>query len=204
MKRSTPLRRPTGIAKASVPVPRAKKCKACRQQFTALRPLQSACSPACALDLAAKAREKQERATDKAKREKLKTRSDWIKEAQAAVNRYVRLRDAGRPCISCGGSPEQKRGGTMDAGHYRSTGSAPHLRFYTLNIAAQCVPCNRHLGGNAVEFRRGLVKRLGLPKVEAIEAMHWSPKWSIDYLKRLKKLAAKKARRLEKRMESRR
>jgi hypothetical protein len=57
------------------------------------------------------------------------------------------------------------------------------------------------LGGNAVEYRRGLVARLGLAKAEAIEAMQGSPKWSIDYLKRLKKIALKKARRIEKRLK---
>lgn len=202
MKRSAPLRRSTGIAKASAPVPRTKKCKACRQPFTAVRPLQAACSPVCALTIARDAREKQERAATKAQREKLKTRSDWLKDAQAAVNKYVRLRDIGKPCISCDALPEQKRGGTMDAGHFRSVGSAPHLRFYTLQIAAQCVKCNRYLGGNAVEFRRGLVLRYGLAKIEAIESAQGSPKWTVDYLKRLKKLMAKKARRVEKRLEA--
>jgi hypothetical protein len=201
MKRSTLLRRSDGTAKASVPAPRTKKCKACREPFVALRPLQSACSPACAHALAAKVRERRERAENAARREKLKTRRDYIREAQQAVNKYVRLRDFGLPCISCGATPEQKRGGTMDAGHFRSVGSAPHVRFYTLNLAKQCTVCNRHLGGNAVEFRRGLIARLGLAKVEAIEAMQGSPKWSIDYLKRLKKIALKKARRIEKRLK---
>jgi hypothetical protein len=203
MKRSAPLHRSDGIAKASVPAPRTKKCKACREPFVALRPLQSACSPACAHALAAKVREKRERAENAARREKLKTRRDYIREAQQAVNKYVRLRDFGLPCISCGATPEQKRGGTMDAGHFRSVGSAPHARFYTLNIHAQCSRCNQHLGGNAVEYRRGIVARLGLAKVEAIEAMQGSPKWSIDYLMRLKKIALKKARRTEKRLKER-
>jgi hypothetical protein len=190
------------------PTLKLKKCGFCKEPFMPARPLQKCCSPQCAGDLIeakkAKAeakRAKEERAADRLKREKLKTRSDWIKEAQAAVNKYVRLRDAGKPCISCGAMPEQRYGGTIDAGHFRSVGSAPHIRFYTLQIAAQCVRCNRHLGGNAVEFRRGLVARLGLAKVEAIEAMQGSPKWSVDYLKRLKKVMSKKARRVEGRNE---
>ncbi len=39
---------------------------------------------------------------------------------------------SGTPLIS------EKLGGGFDAGHYRSRGAAPHLRFYTLNIHGQC------------------------------------------------------------------
>jgi hypothetical protein len=147
------------------------------------------------------AKAKTERAQTRARKEAVKTRRDWIAETQAAVNKYVRLRDHGKGCISCGTHPEQKFGGAADAGHFRSVGSAPHLRYYLPQIALQCVKCNRYLGGNAVEMRRGLVARLGLDRVEQIEAMQGVAKWSIDYLQRLKKVMTKKARRLEKRME---
>ena len=56
-----------------------------------------------------------------------------------AVNKYIRLRDVGKECISCG-TPlvAEQLGGGFDVGHYRSRGAAPHLRFYTLNIHGQC------------------------------------------------------------------
>jgi hypothetical protein len=159
---------------------------------------QRVCSPLCAGRLV-KADKKRERVAVKARKEKLKTRREWIAEAQAVINKYVRARDAGCGCISCGNKPGNRYGGTMDCGHFRSVGSAPHLRFLLWNMAAQCVRCNQHLGGNAIEYRRGLVARVGLERVEQIEAMQGSAKWDIPYLKRLKAVFAKKTRRLEKR-----
>lgn len=149
-----------------------------------------------------KAKDRVERAADKRKREALKPRAKWLAEAQAVCNRYVRTRDAARGygCISCGAKPEAKFGGAMDAGHWRSVGSAPHLRFYLPQIALQCVKCNRYLGGNAVEMRKGLVERLGLEKVEQIASMQHVAKFDIDYLKRFKSVMGKRLRRLEKRM----
>jgi hypothetical protein len=167
------------------------------------------CSVNCSLEYARKVAARKEakvaREERKATREariKLKTRREWIAEAQAAVNKVVRLRDAlaGRGCISCGAKPQQRYGGAMDAGHFRSVGSAPHLRYYLPQIWAQCKRCNRDLGGSVVNYRRGLVERIGLERVEQIEAMQGTAKWSVEYLQRLKKVMNKKAKRLEKRI----
>jgi hypothetical protein len=182
--------------------PRSKSCPVCLKAFIPARPLQSVCGPICARRSVA-AKKAKERKETRAKRESLKTRRQWIAEAQVAVNKYCRLRDihAGRGCISCGAPYRLAGGGAFDAGHFRSVGSAPHLRYFTTQIRLQCVRCNRHLAGNAVEFRRGLVALLGVEKVEAIEVMQGTAKWSIEYLRRLKAVMSKKARRLEKRME---
>ncbi|MCY1463269.1 Bacteriophage Lambda NinG protein [compost metagenome] len=69
------------------------------------------------------------------------------------------------------------------------------------NAAAACVRCNRNLSGNIVELRKGLVARIGEEKVEAVERDHSTRKFSVDYLKRLKAIFTKKAKRLEKRYE---
>jgi hypothetical protein len=173
--------------------------------------MQSVCCTECALTLAKSKRAKAEkvalvkqRKADSVKRDKLKTRSDWIKTAQATVNRYVRLRDihAGHGCISCGEPYRGAYGGAFDAGHSRSTGSAVHLRFFLPNIRLQCVRCNRHLGGNAIEYRRGLVARIGQDAIESIESMQGEPKWSIEYLKRLNIVFKRKANRMQKRIEA--
>jgi hypothetical protein len=94
--------------------------------------------------------------------------------------------------------PEQKYGGTMDCSHYRSTGAAPHLRFNLHNAAAGCVKCNRHLSGNVVELRKGLIARIGSEKVEAIENNNKIRRFDIEYLKRIKEIFTKKANRLAK------
>lgn len=188
---------------------KAKKCKVCRQQFVPQRMSQKACSPECAISLAVSERGKaekvakvKEKQADAVKRESFKTRSDWIKDCQTVINRYARLRDirAGHGCISCGAPYRGAYGGAFDAGHYRSTGAAVHLRFFLPNIRLQCVRCNRHLGGNAIEYRRGLVARIGMGAVEQIESMQGEPKWSIEYLKRLKTVFSRKVLRLQGRM----
>lgn len=160
--------------------PKPKKCKAkgCGRLFEPRNSMHCVCGPACASihvrakkeQAETKARQAARRA-DRAKRESLKTRSDWIKDAQREFNRYVRLRDARLPCICCGlplGAGEV--GGGYDCGHYRSVGSAPHLRFDERNAHAQRKQCNRYGAGRAVDYRLGLIGRLGPEVVAAIES----------------------------------
>lgn len=172
--------------------PRA--CKVCRQPFTPTRPLQRVCGHDCALSLAkserARAQKRQavaQRRDDRARKDRLKTRRDWLKEAQAAFNAYIRARDAGKPCICCGlPLSAGEVGGSFDCGHYRSVGSAPHLRFHEDNAHGQRKQCNRWGAGRAVDYRLGLIRRIGLEKVEALEADQEPRHYSIDDLKAIK------------------
>ena len=137
---------------------------------------------------------KADRKAHKVAKESLKGRSDYLREAQTAVNSYVRARDKGKPCISCGcGEGEMKKGGTFDAGHWRSVGSAPHMRFNTLNISGQCKRCNRYTFDSEA-YRSELIKRIGLELVEKIASDQSTKKYSIDYLKRMAIIFRKKAR----------
>lgn len=169
--------------------PKPKKCKAknCGQLFAPARPMQCACSIACACDMA---RAKREQAERKVVREKLKALDGLPvlkRRAQAAFNGFIRARDAGKPCICCGAWPHP--GGT-DAGHYRSVGSAPHLRFVESNVHAQAKQCNKWGAGRAVDYRIGLIGRIGLAAVEEIEAdntpRHYSREQLIDLAKNYK------------------
>jgi hypothetical protein len=180
--------------------PRSKRCRCCREPFQPMRPLQVACSPVCGLAIARSKREKDERAQDRVKREAMKRIPELIAEAQREFNAYIRLRDAGRPCICCGqelvvGVPGV--GGGYDAGHYRSVGSASHLRFDERNVHAQRKVCNRYGAGRAVDYRIGLVHRIGLAAVEALEADNTPHKWTRDELRALKKEFAAKLRELK-------
>lgn len=152
------------------------KCKVCEGTYQRLRPMQKVCSPVCALthtrELVKKKAEREakaERKADKAKLDAMRTKPQLTKLAQQAFNSFVRARDAGKPCISCG-TPLGNEPNTYDCGHYRSVGSAPHMRFVEDNAAGQCKRCNLHLAGNHVEYRKGLVARIGLRNVELIEA----------------------------------
>ena len=136
---------------------------------------------------------------DRGRLDKLKTVRDLMPEAQAAFNKYIRARDYGLPCISCGRSPEQKAGGTMDSGHYRSRGSAGHLRFNVFNCHAQCVTCNRYQSGNVVDYRINLVKKIGIERVERIENDNTPRKFDVEYLRRVKVIFNRRARNVLKR-----
>lgn len=166
---------------------RLKRCKACGAEFRPLNSMAKVCSVNCAISLVAKEKAQAERRQDKVRRESLKTRSDYIKEAQVAFNSYVRVRDCHRPCICCG-SPLVSGGvgGGFDCGHYRSVGSAPHLRFDERNAHGQTKKCNRYGAGRAVDYRKGLIVRIGLEAVEALEASQGIAKWSIDELRAIR------------------
>lgn len=170
--------------------PRAKKCRApeCGASFVPQKLGQAVCSPACAIIDAprnqAKARKalaQVERREIKIRKEALKSRSDHMKDTQQAFNEWVRHRDASLPCVSCGRHHE----GKYDAGHYRTVGSNPALRFEPMNCHKQCVPCNQHKSGNVVEYRLELVRRIGIVNVEWLEGPHEPQKHTIEELKAL-------------------
>lgn len=171
-----------------------RKCKVCREEFSSNLPLATVCGHECALTLAVSKRARaekiaqvKERRADKVKRETLKTRGDWIKEAQIEFNKYIRLRDSGKGCISCGSAcGEGTIGGSGDAGHFRSRGSAPHLRFDERNCHIQCKRCNRYLSGNVADYRVGLIERIGIDAVAALEADQEPRRHTVDDLKAIK------------------
>lgn len=112
-----------------------RKCKVCNEWFHPAFSNQWWCSPEhgtqLALERRSKEREKAEKAAEKKRRREeqrqkdklkirklaLKPRSYWIKQAQQAVNAFIRERDRDLPCISCGTLTSAQ----WDAGHYRTT-----------------------------------------------------------------------------------
>lgn len=143
------------------------------------------------------ARVRKERAEKAEHRQKLaahKKLSAWFAEAQVAVNAFIRARDAGLPCVSCGTqwAPD------FQAGHYRSVGAAKHLALDPRNIHGQCIQCNLHKHSNAVEYRIRLVERFGAAFVEAIECDQAPRHYSADDLAEIKKTYAAKCRELKK------
>ena len=170
---------------------RAKKCVWCKKPFLPKRMGQRVCSMDCACQIARRQREKTERALDSARRAALKTRQQWLQDAQSAFNRWVRERDKELPCISCGRFVQK-----YDAGHYRSVGAAGHLRFNEDNVHKQCSQCNQHLSGNIVAYRQGLIARIGVERVEALENDHGVRRWSIEEAMAIRSTYRKKFRQL--------
>lgn len=161
---------------------RERQCKSCKAPFLPHRMGQRVCSPGCAYEYAKIEKRKETKGWARRERERLKTRSDWAKEAQIAFNAWIRFRDRSRPCISCDRFTDAKR----NAGHYRTVGACPELRFDEDNCHAQCEHCNSFNSGNIVEYRIRLIERIGLERVEALEGPHESVKWTKDDLREIR------------------
>lgn len=169
--------------------PRPKTCKnpACRSSFIPQRLGQAVCSPKCALATVEvqKAKEKKSlaqagRRDIKVRKEKLKSRADHMKDTQQAFNAWIRARDAGQPCISCGTTADVQ----YCAGHYRTTGSCPELRFEPLNVHLQCNKnCNLSKSGNILGYRPRLLEKIGAEMLAWIEGPHEAKKYTIEQLK---------------------
>lgn len=203
------------MAKPAQPKPpkprKPKTCPICKSLYTPWSSTQKVCSDwQCGLAFSRQQEaEKQARKIRKQEklqrddlregRERLKGKTEWNREAQAAVNRYIFWRDYGSPCIACGKPLNYGvRGGAVDSSHYRSRGAAPWLRFNVFNNHSGCVRCNRELSGNLIPYRINLIAKIGLQRVERIEHDNEVRKFDIDYLKRVKAIFTRRARHYEK------
>ena len=181
------LARRSPIARTSTLKPaRTRKCavKGCGNRFQPRNMMHKVCGPECGAAFAAAERKRLDAKQIRERKAALKTRSDHLKAAQVAFNAFIRERDKDQPCICCGRTSEKQylTGTNWDCGHYRSTGSAPHLRFNEDNAHRQLTVCNRHGAGRAVDYRIGLIARIGLARVEALETDQAPAKWTADEL----------------------
>lgn len=143
------------------------KCKGCGNEFTPIYRNGILVSKLCISCLVKKGKDKirkKEKAENKQIREKLKTKSEWLNNLQRVFNKYIRLRDKDKPCISCGSPLSNK----FDAGHFFSVGAYPNLRFYEDNVHGQCVCCNQHKHGNTSEYAINLPIRIGKERFEKL------------------------------------
>ena len=220
MKR-TPLQRKTPLTSNG---PRRKRCPECRVMFMPARDSQAVCGEIeCAIAYgksekgqasAKKALADVGRRDIEVRKKALKTRSDHMKDAEKAVRDYRRTYELsiGSGCISCGGSQESilaaqgwKVGGAFDAGHFMGKGARPELRLEPSNIWLQCKACNsgsymHARKGHTVSqgFRTGLIARIGLEAVEALEADHEPRKYTVEELNAITAEYRAKTRKLKK------
>jgi len=141
------------------------------------------CMAGHGMDKAKHARERQHKAETKTRRDKIKSKTEWLNEAQTAFNAYIRARDHGLGCISCGTT---KQGIQYHAGHYRTRKAAPQLRFDEDNCHRQCATCNNHLSGNLIKYRMVLQFRIGDKDLERIENDNSQARFTIEDAKRIK------------------
>ena len=142
-------------------VRKPKICKYCLGKFNPYSSFQRACSIKCAVELG-----RQKEIDDRVKgfKEQLKTKKDYVKILQILFNKWIRLRDNDKGCVSCGVfSAEEYHAGHWISATYQS------LRFNENNVHKQCSRCNTHLRGNPIPYRIELIKRIGLAQVEELE-----------------------------------
>ncbi len=156
-----------------------KPCKVCKTQFKPFSSLSRVCSPHCALKLVRLDNEKAIKRDTRERKKKLKTKTDYANEAQSACNAYIRERDKNLGCISCGTTKPVQ----YCAGHYKTRGGHPELRFHPLNIHKQCNQyCNMRLSGNLQGYRPRLIDKIGIDAVEWLEGAHQPQKLSEEDL----------------------
>lgn len=112
------------------------------------------------------------------KRYDSKTVQQLLKIAQKWFNTYIRERDKKDGyfvCISC----HMPKGlDQIQAGHFLSMGHHSKTRFDEDNCHSQCKKCNLFLSGNQIGYRIGLVNKIGLERVIALEEKsHQIVKW---------------------------
>jgi len=170
------------------------RCKNCREKFEPIRFNHKFClKDECIKAFVEEVKVKQWKTTKKRMKEDLKTLQDWLKETQTIFNKYVRLRDSGLTCVSC----DKPINGVKHASHYLSSGGHSAVRFHEDNVWVSCYKCNVMLSGNQIEYRKRLIKKIGVERVEWLEENgNQVKKWTIEELKELIKEYKTKVRQL--------
>ena len=171
-----------------------KKCRSCKTYFTpTYSTLQIACSPSCALAYSKQKKAKENKENKAAIKEleqlrKQKKQSQklsyQIEQTKKAVHEYIRLRDKGKPCITC----PSLLFSDYDAGHYYHGTKSNALRFDFDNIHGQCKRCNQRNYGMFETYTLTLPKRIGETRFNALKANYnlsqkYIHKWSREELK---------------------
>ena len=146
-------------------------------------------------------KEKAERAEFKRRKQAIKTIPELKAEAQKVFNEAMRLEDQllGLGCICCGkyatSAALSQPGGAYDACHYRSRGSADHLRYNEDNVWRGLKDCNTW---GHKDYRGGLIVRIGIERVEALENNNETVKWTREYLEGIKATYSARVKQLKK------
>jgi ribosomal protein L34E len=171
--------------------PKPKKCAICESEFYPRNSLQKVCKWECSTKYA-KIKQAQKEKAQKIK--ELLTNKDYIKLAQNVVNAYIRERDKGLNCISC----DKPINGVKHASHYIAAFAHANIRFHEDNIWVSCYKCNVMLSGNQLEYRKRLIKKIGVDRVEWLENnAHIPKKYSIEELKEIIDIYRKKIKELK-------
>lgn len=123
-------------------------------------------------------------------------RKDRVKLATLLVNvrnsvhLFIRTRDIGKPCISCGTGWHSE----FQAGHLYKAELYSNLKFEIRNINGQCKQCNLRKDGNESGYRVGVIQRFGKEHLDYLDSKAQSYKkndyhWDRDELLEIRALA---------------
>ena len=165
------------------------KCAFCKKQFTQFNSTISVCGYQCAIEWGKLHPKKTsiKRVNSEIKSEakqKLKTQAQLRNPIKLHFQKWVRMRDIKEPCISCGINEAK-----WDGGHYLKAEIYSGVIFDERNVNKQCSYCNQYLDGNTAAYRQGLIKKIGLEEVEALEDLAnetRTKKWTIEELQQIK------------------
>lgn len=183
-----------------------RKCCGCKERYSQKldtwrsSPVGQFHSSDCQIDYARaqvakrQAKEARKKKSDfkKLKKEVIQDLRWWEKKTQATFNKYIRLRDFGKPCISC---PTESY--KITAGHYKTVGAHPELRYHPMNAHGQCWwNCNKNRSGNIVNARIGIMSRYGESVVDWLESYHEPKQYKIYHLEIIDRWYKRKIKRL--------
>ena len=90
----------------------------------------------------------------------------WLlNKTQFYFNRFIRLRDYGNQCISC------NSWNTAHASHYYNVGHYSSMRFNEDNCHVSCMQCNKYKRGNLLEYRKKLIVKIGIDRVNELDRL---------------------------------
>jgi hypothetical protein len=142
------------------------KCKNCKEKFEPIRFNQKYCLESeCVRVWVESEKAKQWKKTKLKMKQDLETIHDFINMTQVVFNRFIRTRDKDENCISCG----KQINGVRHASHYLSAGGHSNVRFHEDNVWVSCYKCNVMLSGNQIEYRKRLIDKIGIERVEWLE-----------------------------------
>jgi hypothetical protein len=87
------------------------------------------------------------------------------KKLQLVFNAYIRARDKGKPCISCG-LPKD-----LQAGHFYSVRMYDGLRFNEDNCHGECAGCNGFNDMHLLNYNANLIERIGWDKYNHLHVL---------------------------------
>jgi hypothetical protein len=173
---------------------KAKKCRNCLEKFEPKNSLQVVCGIKCSIEYNKTKKEKQAvkfKEYEQEHKEEKSLKASLIN-TKMQVHEYVRLRDKGKPCISCGVAWTS----TFQCGHHYKSETFTTLRFNLDNLHGQCQRCNLFLEGAFENYALNLPFRIGIKKYNDLQSLasidkQFKKVWNLENLKEIREKVKK-------------